>query len=50
MEKEKEFPIGFALYIGPVTAVLRIHHPKIIKEVLQSSGIINVQNIQFDVI
>ncbi|CAK8697878.1 unnamed protein product [Clavelina lepadiformis] len=37
-EKEKEFPLGFAIYPGPFRAVLLLHHPNIVKKVLSASA------------
>ena len=42
-DQEKKFPFGYALYFGPTRALLRIHHPKIIKEILQASRKENVK-------
>ena len=42
-DQEKKFPLGYTLYFGPTKALLRIHHPKIIKEILQTSRKKNVK-------
>ena len=42
-DQEKKFSFGYALYFGPTRALLRIHHPKIIKEIVQASRKGNVK-------
>uniref|UniRef100_H2ZLS1 Uncharacterized protein n=1 Tax=Ciona savignyi TaxID=51511 RepID=H2ZLS1_CIOSA len=36
-KNEKLFPFGFAIYAGPLRTILTIHHPNLVKQVLNAS-------------
>ena len=36
VQREREYPVGFAIYQGPFAATIYVHHPEMIKQILSA--------------